>query len=71
MNKEERLHHRRECIDQELLCTWPLPQFYSVRTLHEMDDILDVKKCLQKCPEFNTSLDVAMSLIFSYHDEML
>ena len=26
-----------------LLCTWPLLQFYSVRTRHEMDDILDVK----------------------------
>ena len=36
-----------------LLCTWPLLQFYSVRTRHEMDDILDVKKCLQKCAEFN------------------
>ena len=53
MNREERRHRRRELYrlrreretaeeKQERLYTWPLQQFYSVRTRHEMDDILDV-----------------------------
>ena len=38
-----------------LLCMWVFLQFYSVRTQHEMDDILNIKKCLQKFAEFNPS----------------
>ena len=71
MNREERRRRRRELYRlrrerettkerQERLCTWPLLQFYSVRKRHEMDDILDVKKRLKLCVEFNPSLDVCL-----------
>ena len=77
INREERQCHERELYRlrreretteerQERLCTWPLLQFYSVRTRHEMDDILDVKNA---CKSVQSLIHLWMYVINFYHND--